>query len=312
VWSRRVRHVLLAALLAGPCAQAQDALQAIDSCLARLDPVADVGYERIAARCPDLTRTLTSSGWSEWLPASWREPGNDLSAGSLEELRAIVTRELASERVGPQPRVERLHEVLAELDTSRERGGLWERFRNWLRSLFEASDDPEGPGWFARLIERMGVSQAVIEIITYVGLALAVGLTLLILVNELRLLRDSRRRSTTRRAEEAATPAARGPVTWADIERVPLVERPGLALRLLADRLTSAQRLPPAASLTVRELVRTARLDDPDDRRLLLGLSQVCERVRYSPEPVEAAPLEEAVRDARTLYERIGVREAHA
>lgn len=309
---RRVRHVLLAALLAGPCARAQDALQAIDACLARLDPVADVGYERIAARCPELTRALTSSGWSEWLPASWREPGNDLSAGSLQELRSIVTRELASERAGPQPRVERLREVLAELDTSRERGGLWERFRNWLRSVFEPSDEPDGPGWFARLIERMGVSQAVIEIVTYICLALVVGLALLIVVNELRFARGSRRRRATGSAREPATPVARAALTWKEVERAPLVERPGLALRLVADRLTGAQRLPPAASLTVRELVRTARLDDPDDRRLLLGLSQVCERVRYSPEPVEAAPLEEAVRDARTLYERIGVREAHA
>ena len=81
----------------------------------------DVGYERIAARCPDLAPALEQSGWAEWLPQGWKESRNDLSAGSLAELRAAVQRELAPRPAAHTLHVERLKAILADLGTTGQR-----------------------------------------------------------------------------------------------------------------------------------------------------------------------------------------------
>src|SRR5688572_21758894 len=81
----------------------QAALKAIDTCLPRLDPQIDIGYERIAARCPDLPRRLRQSSLAAWLPGSWQDPGNNLSAGSLAELRVLAMRELGAQAAGAAP-----------------------------------------------------------------------------------------------------------------------------------------------------------------------------------------------------------------
>ena len=41
---------LLVLLAAAPAAEARDALEVIDGCVARLDPELDVGFDKIAAR----------------------------------------------------------------------------------------------------------------------------------------------------------------------------------------------------------------------------------------------------------------------
>src|SRR5262249_1426397 len=134
--AERMRGFLAALpmLLAIPFAAAQgggeniapDALAALDSCIPRLDPTLDVGFERIAARCPDLARHLERSGWAAWLPRGWKEARNDLSAGSLAELRTLVARELVAQSgAGPQPDVAHLNEVLLELGpAARQKGSL--------------------------------------------------------------------------------------------------------------------------------------------------------------------------------------------
>src|SRR5438132_3905468 len=77
-----------------PVPPGQEAIAALDACIARLDPSLDVGYARIAARCPSLTLRLTQSAGVQWLPRGWQEAHNDLSAGSLAELRTLLAREL--------------------------------------------------------------------------------------------------------------------------------------------------------------------------------------------------------------------------
>src|SRR5438034_3439573 len=81
---------------AAPELQATSDLPDIDSCLRHLDPELDIGYDRIAARCPDLVKQLDHGPWAPWLPRGWKEPGNDLSAGSLKEFRELVSREDAT------------------------------------------------------------------------------------------------------------------------------------------------------------------------------------------------------------------------
>jgi hypothetical protein len=53
--------------------------------------------------------------------------------------------------------------------------------------------------------------------------------------------------------------------------------------------------------LTARELERKARLPEESARARLVELVTVCERVRFSDEPVSAASLAAAVRGGRAL-----------
>src|SRR5688572_9360133 len=164
-----MRRLLCAALLvfitplqaAGPDSLAA-AREAIDACTKRLDPDVDIGYERVAARCPGLERALERSGFEQWLPQGWKESRNNLSSGSLTELRAVVERELATRATTRTPRVERLNEVLAGLGNQRvESTGTWSRFKKWLRDLVERPDRDERAGWFDRMVSRVGISDAI-------------------------------------------------------------------------------------------------------------------------------------------------------
>ncbi|MEJ5755965.1 hypothetical protein, partial [Salmonella enterica] len=80
-----VALVFVLTLSRGVIVAAPAPLPDVDSCVRVLDPQLDIGYDRIAARCPDLARELEHGAWSSWLPRGWKESGNDLSAGGLKE-----------------------------------------------------------------------------------------------------------------------------------------------------------------------------------------------------------------------------------
>jgi len=297
---------LAALVMAAPLAQAAaaqpDPLAAIDACISRLDPQLDVGYERIAARCPGLTGALEQSGWAPWLPRGWKEPRNDLSAGSLAELRATVRRELAPRAGAHTLEVQRLKGVLAAAgDASQQRSGVWTRFKQWLRSLFERPDEPSDAGGFSRLLDELGVSGAVIEIITYVLLGAMVALAGLIVYNELRAAGLLRGRARGSGAEEATVGKERRRPTLHDVEQAELPERPRLLLEVIAGKLTDLKRLPPAGAFTVREITRTAQLREEPDRSRLADLALTAERARFAAGAIEPAVVDNAVAGGRAL-----------
>jgi hypothetical protein len=310
---------ILAALLilAAPVASLRgaepDAIGVIDACIARLDAQIDVGYDRIARRCPDLAPALEKSGWAGWLPQGWKESRNDLSAGSLQELRSLVARELATRSASHTPRVERLKEILTDLgSTGQQRSGAWTRFKKWVRSLFERAGRQDREGWVSRLVSRVGVSDAVIEVITYVALGLVVALAGFIVLNELRLAGVlGRRRAGNARGDESGTAADRSKVTWGDVERAQLADQPRLLLALIAARLTDLKRLPPAGAFTVRELVRAADLNERADRERLNEIALTSERVRYAEADVSPAIVQAAVGQARELLTRLESGDTH-
>lgn len=283
------------------------ALRAIDECRARLDPRVDIGYERIVRRCPELPRLLGESELAAWLPESWRDSGNDLSAGSLEELHVLATRELARESTGQAPRVERLGEVLTEIgQTAQRRGSLWSRFKTWLRRVLADRNGPEDAGWFARTVGRVGLSQTVIELITYAALAAVLALAAVIVTNELRVagvLSRGRARFAARASPSEVPQTAR--LGWRDFELAPPGEKPRVLLELIIDRLAQARCLPPAQSLTVRELVRAAELHASEDRHRLQRLALAAEQLRYSADRSPPEGLQAALEDARALLERL-------
>src|SRR6266404_4020984 len=253
---------LLALVLAAaglPGAQARDALGAIDACLRQLDRNLDVGYQHIAARCPDLAPSLAQSEWAAWLPPDWNRPDNLLSADGLTELRTLLTREPASAPDGRAPRVARLAAVLATLtQPDQPRGGWWARFRQWLREALTPPPQRADQGWLRRMIGDMGLSQAVLEGIVWGALWLVIALAVAVVVNQLRVagvLTGGHRAPGSARAA-ARLPAA---VTFQDLEQASPFRQPTLLLELITARLAEQDRLPPARALTVHELTRIAR-----------------------------------------------------
>jgi hypothetical protein len=300
-----VAGALLALLLAAalvPCAQARGALEAIDDCVARLDTELDVGYARVAARCPDLTGALGESSFAAWLPADWKRPDNQLSAAGLSELRAQLARE--SERgnnLREAPGTERVATVLATV-THADAGriGWWQRFKDWLRRILRSRTQADS-GLLRRWLAGIELSTTSIQLITWAAVAVVVALAAAIVINELRIAGVLRGR-TARSQPRASDTRHRGSAAALEaIERAAPEQQPGLLLELIAVRLAALQRLPPARALTGRELEREARLPEESGRARLVELVTVCERVRFSAEPVSAANLTAAVRGGRTL-----------
>jgi hypothetical protein len=307
--ARRSGVVLIAlALWTIPIAAAPDpALDAIDACVRKLNPDTDIGYALISARCPDLAPRLEGSRWSAWLPRDWKRPGNDLSAAGLRELREFLSHPPA---VGDRtPGVADLPAALASLSQKdSESGGWWERAKAWLREVFERREQAADDGWLGRLVARNGLSQAIIEIMTYIALTLVVLLATAIVFNELRIggvLQGLRKLLAVRPVGRADGLAPVG-LTREDIEKVSLSQQPRLLLELVIARLTEASCLPPARGLTVRELTRCAQLPDAADHARLADLARMSERVRFSDTEVPGDTLAAAVRDGWLLLDRLG------
>jgi hypothetical protein len=295
---------LLALVLAAaglPDAKAHDALGAIDACLRQLDRGLDVGYRRIAARCPDLTPSLMQSQWAAWLPRDWSQPENLLSADGLTELRALLTREPIWAPDGRAPRVARVAAVLATLtQADQPRGGWWARFRQWLREALTPPPQRADQGWLRRMIAEAGLSQAVWEGIAWGALLLVIALAGAVVVNELRvagLLKGGHRAPGSARAAPRL-PAA---VTLRDLEHASPLRQPTLLLELITTRLAQQDRLPPARALTVHELTRAARLPEESDRERLRELAAACERVRFSDREPAPQTLAAALARGREL-----------
>jgi hypothetical protein len=301
---------LLALLLAAAAAtgvQARDPLQAIDECVTRLDSELDVGYARIAARCPELAPTLSESGFAPWLPADWKRPDNELSAAGLSELRAQLAREgspRAQEHAAP--RSERVTAVLATLARSEQDAGRswWRRLKDWLRGLITARPQAE-QGWLQRWWRQLKLATSTTELLGWTALAAVVALAAGIIINELRIAGLLRRAPDRLRTPPADRPGSNATALLADIERAAPEEQPALLLELIAARLADRQRLPPTRALTARELARTARLPAESARVPLTELVAVCERVRFSAERVTAASLTAAVRSGSLLLEML-------
>ncbi len=295
---------LLALLLVAagsPRAGAHDALGAIDDCLGQLDRGLDVGYQRIAARCPDLTPSLMQSQWAAWLPRDWKEPANLLSAESLDELRTLLVREPGVTPGRGLPSVEHVSAVLTRISQSDQpRGGWWTRLWQWLREVLTPRPEPAGEGWWRRLVGETGLSQVLLDALAWGALLLVIVLAAVVVANELRVagLLKSRARASGR---ARAAPGGTASPTMQDLERASPLEQLPLLLELITRRLAEQERMPPARSLTVRELTRAAQLPGESDREHLAELATACERVRFSDRHQDPQTLAAALLHGRAL-----------
>ena len=279
----------------------RDLLGLIDDCAARLDSALDVGYARIAARCPELTPALIQSPWAGWLPADWKQPDNQLSSAGLEELRTLIARESARDAARrPAPRTMRIGAVLAAVARSDDgTAGWWQRFKGWLRRIF-APQPRAGSEWLRRLLAELNLSQQATESIGWGAFALVMALALAIVISELKAAGLLDRRAAGA-ADAAPQSRVRGAGSLKAIERAAPEEQPALLLELIASTLIEQQRLPPARALTARELGRRADLPQECGRGQLAELVAVCERVRFSDEAVGSVILTSAMRSGRRL-----------
>jgi hypothetical protein len=304
---RSVLALLLMACGTAPVA-AEDVIAAIDSCIHSLDPSLDVGYQRVAERCPEVPRSLASSGYAAWLPPDWNKPDNQLSVGGLVELRRLLTRPDSPAAVRA-PRVTQLAAVLRGLhrdDTAKL--GWWARCKQWLREVFTPQPAVEKRSWLERLIGSIDLSQSVSRAIVWGALLLVVLLAGGILVNELRVA-GWRARQRPASAQSAHAAGDRSAPSLDAVDRAAAAEQPHLLLQLIIERLREQQRLPPAHALTLSELERAARLRDRLDRERLAALTAACERARFAAD-VTASSLAAAAARGRELLGSLETRSA--
>lgn len=286
-------------LLAGTQrALADDALSAIDDCVAKLGGT-EAGYKLVAERCPNLAATLKSSEYAPWLPRDWDRPESQVSWRGLQDLRLLLTREVRREGPGAALSVSDVPALIAQLAAADQPQTLWQRFIAWLERLLTPRADPQRPSWLQRFLEGLSAPDRFWRSVTWVSLALVVALAMAVAINELRVagvLRGPRRV-----ARPAVQRAAAGALTLADVAQAEPSQQPRLLLELVAARLNQQARLPPPRALTVRELASAAQLTDPADRERISDLAGACEWQRYCERPVAPAVLEHALRAGREL-----------
>jgi len=303
----RILFACIALLASSAISAAEDpALAVVEACRARLVPGADIGLERIEKRCPNLMNAIEKAPWYGLVPSDLRARRDELSAEGLRALAELVRgaqRELSSR---PAPDVETLAPLLAELGERGQQGATrWERFKRWLQEKLERrNDDEEGDTWLKQLGRQFETSEGVARVITYTGYTLLGALVLLVIVSELRAagLLGKSRRGPQRRDGRAGW---RRRLQIEDVAQAPLVERPGLLLRLLGEALSRAQRLPAADGLTASAIVQRAKLDDDPDRADLEQVAATADAVRFSPRVPASDVLERVVTAGTSLLARL-------
>jgi hypothetical protein len=296
-----MRRALLALLLLisiTPLAAAGEALTEIDACIKKLDAGLDVGYQRVAERCPELPGVLKDSSFAAWLPHDWDQPHNQLSRRGLMDLMALLAREERRAPAGSELSVAAVPSILAAIQKADQPRSLWQRFKDWLNRLLTLSGQPLGPSWWQRLLAGVRVPQLLWRVITWAALGVVVALAGGIVINELRVAGVLRPRRAATLAPLVALPRR---VTLADIGQASLAQQPRMLLELIAARLAEQARLPPPRALTLRELAGAARLSDARDRERLEDLATACERLRYSDRELEPPALERALQAGREL-----------
>lgn len=295
------RRVLIAAgawlLCAG--AAAQDVLEA---CAAQAS-AGTRGIVALEAACPGIEAALRESSLAANLPATWRE---SLDASALHDLIALEQRYLHP----PPPAPDRagLHAILEQLASEQiePRRSWWDAVKDWLRSWF-AAQDPASGSWLDDLLERLGQSRYLIQLFTYVLLAIVVIAALAFIVNELRLAGVLSRRSPSRQPGETITPTAapRRAEVIDDLDAAPAMDQPAILLRLLVAQLVAHGNLATERSLTHHELVTRASLPDAASQQRFAGVARLAERILYGSDTPDAGRAHAVVTEGRSLLRQL-------
>jgi hypothetical protein len=316
--------MLLAAPLAlcGPWAAAGAAAAApipdevvltlLADCAARLDRDRDIGYGRVAQRCPELALVLTRSARAAWLPGTWQDRSNELSAGGLRELARLIREEAQRPVTVGGPTAESLVPVLRQVSANPDDdSGWWARAGSWIRSLLSRQRPGAAEQDFGIVdwLRSRGIGATAWTVLTYLLLAVLIGIAISVIVGELRAA-GMLRRTSRDRDRGPVLPRGSVPARFEDLASLPLRERPALLLRLITEALSAAGRLqgPPAGlgGRTRNEILRDARLDSASQRDSLTALARRTEQLRYSAVPPAPPEIEASVAEGSTLLRELG------
>jgi len=300
-----------AALSAPACAAATESSRStllenaalVDRCEARLVPEIDVGYGRIAQRCPELrTLGLPQSGIARLLPADWTRT-NDLTAAGLKQLSRIL-HAMANDSVQrPAPSLSKLGPALARFSPKPAPSGPWARFRAWLRHVLSSPEMPSEPralpGWLhvpAPIVARLIVGAAVLCI-----LLAAFGILRFTRHSGVLSRMDRARRRRKSPVKQTDAPDGAAP---REIEHAPLLEQPALLLRSIVPLLG-----PGAAAWTNGELRRSLAAcvgAEAEDLRGLDPLLAVAEGIRFDRKTPAEREVRAALRDGYAVARALG------
>lgn len=297
---------LLVLLAAAPVAwcqaaapdQERSALDVIGDCSDAADEET-VGLTALEEECPGLTRALEQSGYLPLLSTSLRD---ELDAYDLSDLLAVDDW-YAEDAAVRAPDTAALGPILESLRAQQPQRPLtwFERFKRWLRSMFDRQQERDADNWLSRWLDEARVTEAVATTILFVALGLILLLTILVIVNELRATGVFGNRPAAEDERIAANTAAAADDAAVDVDSLPADRKASMLLRMLVRTLVQSGRLRTERSLTHRELIARANFDDPEQRESFKRVAALAERTVYGSSEVAASEVEPIVTAARAL-----------
>ena len=187
--------------------------------------------------------------------------------------------------------------------TNAPKRSLWERFKEWIRSLLRKPEDETKEGWFSEwLREHLPIGNT-INAILYVLLAALVAAIGWVVYSELRGAGLLQRWRERRRAPVAAAPDA-APIA-PSLTGASETEAPSILVTLLLGELHRLGRVQDRLSMTHRELGRAARLDAPADNEAFNQVLGAAEQLRYGSSPPASSTLRVVIDAGRRLLESL-------
>jgi hypothetical protein len=284
-------------------AQAVDEVRgSLDECLEKLSAVPKKDFEAISSLCDSLPAQLEASPYAAWLPQQWWQ--DPLHVSSLEEVASLIDHlepapvaQAAPDATLLAPILEDIRQVEIERQQS-----LMERIREWIRKRLEpATAEGEAPPEWIKWLESLARHQAFLQILSYVLLALVVGLALGIVFVELKAAGVFAPRIRDRSLRGVRTATGLPGTQDLSLETIDPLLRPSLLLDRVLGVLAGPQRARVDRSLTHRELRHAVRFDEPAHVQRFENLARCAERVRYSPAPPPREDIDLAVTSGQEL-----------
>lgn len=274
------------------------ALEVIDQCSQSADEET-VGLTAFEEECPGVTRALEQSGYLPLLSTASRD---ELDSYDLADLLFVDSWYDDAAPADRDVDVATLGPILDSLraQESERPPGWFERFKRWLRSMLEQRSG-SSDNWLSRWLEEKKISNLVATGILYVALAMILGMTILVIVNELRAAGLFRSRRKTQPDQFAVGVAATAEDAAADFDTLAVDRKASMLLRMLVATLIRSGRLRTERSLTHRELCARARFDDARQRESFQRVAALAERTVYGSSEVPAEEVEPIVAAARDL-----------
>ena len=290
-------------LLAVPAVFAQSegsARHVLDECVRTLDGDV-IGLDDIEEVCPGIRVAL------EELQITDLVSDSQLSVMGLDQLEGMSA---LVERYQNEPEraaigVDTLDPVLESLrkpPVAEQSLSWFERFRRWLREIFEKQPAQSGDdSWLSRWLDEHPLPELVRWGLIYGSIALVVLLALAIIINEVRTATRGRRHKSEMQAAGALAPRGRTGPAALDV----VGDRPSALLRMLIATLVKTGRLNGAHSLTHRELAKRARFDDSTQRESFQKVAQLAEREVFSGQDIASDAASEVLDVGRNLDEQL-------